>query len=193
MLNLAGFTYGMKGFLVAAPASLIASANVFIVMRYLSRGGFRSWSEKNETWQALEAVINAKGTPLVILIRLSPFPPWAYSNLFFSSIQAVSIWQFMAGTICDFPKYALYVFVGSRMASLSDGKQRGRMDTQTKVVNAIIIVGGFLIGIAAGWIVYALVKRQLGGPKADEPPSGEAGEDAPLLSDSASESLREAV
>ena len=57
MLNLAGFTYGMKGFLVAAPASLIASAVVFIVMRYLSRGGFRSWSEKNEKWQALEAVI----------------------------------------------------------------------------------------------------------------------------------------
>lgn len=57
MLNLAGFTYGMKGFLVAAPASLIASAVVFVVMRYLSRGGFRSWSEKNEKWQALEAVI----------------------------------------------------------------------------------------------------------------------------------------
>jgi uncharacterized membrane protein YdjX (TVP38/TMEM64 family) len=57
MLNLAGFTYGMKGFLVAAPASLIASAVVFLVMRYLSRGGFRSWSQKNEKWQALEAVI----------------------------------------------------------------------------------------------------------------------------------------
>jgi hypothetical protein len=57
MLNLAGFTYGMRGFLVAAPASLIASAVVFVVMRYLSRGDFRSWSEKNEKWQALEAVI----------------------------------------------------------------------------------------------------------------------------------------
>ncbi|KAH9077369.1 Golgi apparatus membrane protein TVP38 [Lactarius deliciosus] len=195
MLNLSGFTYGMKGFLVAAPASLIASAVVFVVMRYLSSGGFRSWSERNEKWQALEAVINAKGLPLVILIRVSPFPPWAYSNLLFSSIQSVKLWQFMAGTICDFPKYALYVFVGSRMASLSDGKQRGKMDTQTKVVNSILVIGGFLIGIAAGLIVYALVKRQLGGtsPKLHELPSEEADEDAPLLSNLSSESLHEAV
>ncbi len=57
MLNLSGFTYGMRGFLVAAPGSLIASAVVFVVMRYLSSGGFRTWSERNETWQALEAVI----------------------------------------------------------------------------------------------------------------------------------------
>jgi len=194
MLNLAGFTYGMRGFLVAAPASLIASAVVFIVLRYLSRGGFRSWSEKNEKWQALEAVIDAKGLPLVILIRMSPFPPWSYSNLLFSSIQSVSVWQFMAGTLCDFPKYALYVFVGSRMASLSDGEQRGRMDTQTKVVNSILIFGGFLIGVLAGWIVYALVKRQLGetSPKLNELPSEDANEDAPLLSNSF-ESLHEAV
>jgi uncharacterized membrane protein YdjX (TVP38/TMEM64 family) len=57
MLNLCGFTYGMKGFLVAAPASLVASAVVFIVLRYFFGDGLRSWSEQNETWQALEAVI----------------------------------------------------------------------------------------------------------------------------------------
>jgi len=81
------------------------------------------------------------------------------------------------------------------MASLSDGEQRGRMDTQTKVVNSILIFGGFMIGVLAGWIVYALVKRQLGGtsPKSNELPSEDANEeDAPLLSNS-SESLHEAV
>jgi hypothetical protein len=26
----------------------------------------------------------AKGLPLIILIRLSPFPPWAYANAFFA-------------------------------------------------------------------------------------------------------------
>ncbi|SRR5258707_6401917 len=57
VLNLCGFTYGMKGFLVGAPASLIASTVVFVVLRYLFSGVLRSWSEKNKMWKALEAVI----------------------------------------------------------------------------------------------------------------------------------------
>lgn len=73
----------------------------------------------------------------------------------------------MVATICSFPRYLLYVFIGARMASLSDGKQREHMDTgnrlvrlgetasdfivETKVVNGILIVAGVLSGAAAGW------------------------------------------
>ncbi len=57
LLNLCGFTYGMKGFLVAAPASLIASTVVFVILCYLFSDVLRSWSEKNEMWKALETVI----------------------------------------------------------------------------------------------------------------------------------------
>ena len=101
MLNLCGFTYGINGFLVAAFASLVASAVVFIVLRYIFGKELRSWSERNEAWKAVEAVIvsypnpsllwpwpnviqDAKGLPLIILIRVSPFPPWAYSNSLFA-------------------------------------------------------------------------------------------------------------
>ena len=57
MLNLCGFTYGMKGFLLAAPASLVASTIVFVVLRYLFSEALQSWSRKNETWKALETVV----------------------------------------------------------------------------------------------------------------------------------------
>jgi uncharacterized membrane protein YdjX (TVP38/TMEM64 family) len=57
LLNLCGFAYGIKGFLIAAPASLVASTIVFVALRYLFSGVVRSWSEKNEMWKALEAVI----------------------------------------------------------------------------------------------------------------------------------------
>jgi hypothetical protein len=58
VVNLCGFTYGtMKGFLVAAPASLVASTVVFVVLRYLFNKVLRSWSRKVEMWKALEAVI----------------------------------------------------------------------------------------------------------------------------------------
>jgi len=84
VLNLCGFAYGMKGFLIAAPGSLVASAVVFVVLRYFFGEELRSWSERNETWKAVETVVDAKGLPLIILIRVSPFPPWAYSNSLFA-------------------------------------------------------------------------------------------------------------
>ncbi|KAF8484949.1 Golgi apparatus membrane protein TVP38 [Russula ochroleuca] len=200
VLNLCGFTYGMKGFLVAAPASLVASTVVFVALRYLFSEVLRSWSRKFEIWKALEAVIDAKGLPLIILIRISPFPPWVYSNSLFASIQSVSVWQFMAATVCSFPRFLLYVFIGSRMASLSDGKQREHMDTETKVVNGILIVAGILSGAAAGWILYALVKRQLQlegiSPKTHGLLSDvleEPDEDYSLLRNLSSESLHDSV
>jgi uncharacterized membrane protein YdjX (TVP38/TMEM64 family) len=57
VLSLCGFAYGIKGFLLAAPASLVASTIVFVALRYLFSGFLRSWSQKNEIWGALEAVI----------------------------------------------------------------------------------------------------------------------------------------
>jgi uncharacterized membrane protein YdjX (TVP38/TMEM64 family) len=68
MLNLCGFTYGIKGFLVAGPASLVASAVVFIVLRYLFGDLLRSWSKKNETWQALETVIVSISHPFSLAV-----------------------------------------------------------------------------------------------------------------------------
>ena len=57
VLNLCGFAYGMKGFLIAAPGSLVASAVVFVVLRYIFGEELRSWSERNETWKAVETVV----------------------------------------------------------------------------------------------------------------------------------------
>ncbi|EEB88373.1 hypothetical protein MPER_13825, partial [Moniliophthora perniciosa FA553] len=50
---------------------------------------------------ALEAVVRAKG----------PFPPWVYAN---------SLFAFVVATLFVFPKLLLHVFIGSRMAALSD-------------------------------------------------------------------------
>jgi hypothetical protein len=83
------------------------------------------------------------------LIRVSPMPPWVYSISLFAvgtlqsqeatslltfilhlqSIRTVSVWQFMVATFCSWPRYFLYVFIGSRLALVSDGKSRAKMDT----------------------------------------------------------------
>ncbi len=63
----------------------------------------------------------------------------------------------MVATICTFPRFLLYVFIGARMAPLSDGKQRDEAAThltiETKLVNGILTIAGILSGAVAGWWV----------------------------------------
>ncbi|TBU59163.1 Golgi apparatus membrane protein TVP38 [Dichomitus squalens] len=189
LITLCGYAYGMKGFPIAAGGSLLGSAFTFVVLRLLFRRRLRKWSESHETWKALETVIAAKGLPLIMLIRASPFPPWVYSNALFASIRPVALWQFFLATFVVFPKIAIFVFVGSRLADLSDGETRSHMDTTTKILNVSISVGGVVIAALASWIIYRLMKREilhLKGvpPEVDELAAEaieEAEEGAPLL------------
>ncbi|OSD04339.1 Golgi apparatus membrane protein TVP38 [Trametes coccinea BRFM310] len=189
LITLCGYAYGMKGFPIAAAGSLFGSAFTFIVLRLLFSRRLRKWSESNEKWQALETVIATKGLPLIVLIRASPFPPWVYSNTLFASIQSVALWQFFLATFVVFPKIAIFVFVGSRLASLSDGEQRSHMDTTTKILNISISVGGVLVAALASWIIYRAMRKEilhLDGvpPEVDELAAEaieEAEEGAPLL------------
>ncbi|KAJ3573883.1 hypothetical protein NP233_g2150 [Leucocoprinus birnbaumii] len=171
LTSVCGFAYGFtKGFLISAIASLLGSALVFVVLRYIFRERIQQWAEQNKKWQALEAVIKAKGLPLIILIRISPFPPWVYANAFFASIETVSLWQFAFATCFTFPKLALNAFIGARMAALADGKQRDQMDTLAKVLDGILVGGGVVVAIFAGWLMYGLVQnhiRNLNGPPSE--------------------------
>lgn len=57
LVTLCGFAYGMKGFYIASSASVVGSALVFVVLRFLFSHRLRQWSTRNEKWQALEAVV----------------------------------------------------------------------------------------------------------------------------------------
>ncbi|PPQ69568.1 hypothetical protein CVT26_001570 [Gymnopilus dilepis] len=192
LITLCGFAYGMPGFFIGATGSIVGSALAFVTLRLLFSKRLNAWSSQNEKWQALEAVVRAKGLPLIILIRISPFPPWVYSNSLFASIQAVKLWQFVVATLFVLPKVLLHTFIGSRIAALSDGKQREDMDPHTKIVNALLVAGGLIIAIVTSWTVYNLIQghiRRLEGlpPVVDEL-AAEAietyDEEAPLLSPS---------
>jgi uncharacterized membrane protein YdjX (TVP38/TMEM64 family) len=55
----------MKGFYLAAAASLIGSALVFVILRFLFAKRLRAWTSKNEKWTALETVIVRSDQPCV--------------------------------------------------------------------------------------------------------------------------------
>jgi len=198
-VTLCGFAYGMKGFYINLAGSVLGATVVFVAVRFLFSKRLRKWSATNDKWTALETVVKAKGLPLVILIRLSPIPPWAYANTLFASIHTVALWQFVTATVILAPKILLYTFIGSRLAPLSDGKQRHGMDTQTKIINSCLVASGVLFGIIASVVVYRLVRRQLRHLKGVSPSTEEdiiealeeADEGAPLLGNLSSESLLE--
>lgn len=185
LLNLFGFTYGLQGFFPAAFGSLAGSTLVFVTLRIMFSKRLRSWTSTNEKWQALETVIQSRGMPMIILIRISSFPPWAWSNTLFASIASVSLFQFFTATLFLLPKVMVYVFVGSRIARLSDGEQRNHMDTQTKIVNSLLVVGGILISVLASSLLYhhmqKEIKRLRDSPSERDELAAEAAEEAPLL------------
>jgi len=161
LMNLCGFTYGIHGFIPAAISTVGGSALVFVVLLSLFSDRLRTRTATNEKWRALEAVIHARGLPLIILIRISSFPPWVYSNSLFASIESVSLTQFAFATLFVLPRVMVYVFVGSRIANLSDGEQRSHMDTTTKFINASLIIGGIVISIISSSVVYYFVHKEI--------------------------------
>ncbi|OCH84178.1 Golgi apparatus membrane protein TVP38 [Obba rivulosa] len=160
-VTLCGYAYGMNGFWLAAAGTQLGSAVSFVLLRTLFSRRIRMWTSTNDKWQALETVVAAKGLPLMMLIRASPFPPWVYSNALFASIEVVSLWQFLVATFVVFPKAVLFVFIGSRLALLSDGERRKNMDTPTKIVNIVITCSGFLLALTSSWVIYRAMKAEI--------------------------------
>lgn len=199
IVTLCGFAYGMKGFFIALAGTVLGAAIAFVVLRFLFSKRLRKWSATNDKWTALETVVKSKGLPLVVLIRLSPMPPWVYANTLFASIHTVALWQFIVATFCLSPKLLLLTLIGSRLAPLSDGEQRKGMDKQTMIIDAGLAIGGILLGIAASVVVYRLVQHQLRHLRGVSPSTEEdiiealeeADEGAPLLLNLSSESLLE--
>ncbi|KAG8886525.1 Tlg2-vesicle protein [Tulasnella sp. 331] len=160
-ITLCGFAYGPKGWFVAAAGAMIGAAVSFIVLRVAFYARIKAWSQSNKKWAALETVIRARGLPLIILIRLSPIPPWVYSNLLFASIETVTFSQFMVANIFYCAKLFIHVWVGSRIAVFSDGTQRDEMDTTAKIINGLSILAGMLVAVAAGWITWHLTEKEI--------------------------------
>lgn len=56
-VTLCGFAYGMNGFFISLAGSVLGSAVVFVVLRFLFSKRVRKWSATNDKWTALETVV----------------------------------------------------------------------------------------------------------------------------------------
>ncbi|GAA5859837.1 hypothetical protein JCM1840_006478 [Sporobolomyces johnsonii] len=103
--TLVGFAYGVHpGWLISSFSCLAGGVFAFVLVRRLV-GVFAPYIHKDKTFQALSQAVRIKGLPLIILLRLCPFP-YPYSNAFFASVETVTLSQFFLATLCaSLPRY----------------------------------------------------------------------------------------
>ncbi|GAA5980241.1 hypothetical protein JCM10908_001584 [Rhodotorula pacifica] len=156
--TLVGFAYGvLPGFYISAGSCLVGGAVAFLVVRRLI-GLFAPYIQRDKTFAALSRAVRVKGLPLIVLLRLCPFP-YPYSNAFFASIETVSLQEFLLATLAITPKLLLHVFIGHRTYLFADPASRHKMDSTTRWINGIFMVVGTLLGIGTSWYLYKLTMR----------------------------------
>ena len=64
-MTLCGFAYGIDGFPIALAGTVLGSAVVFVVLRFLFSKRLRRWSATNDKWTALETVAVSVSSCLV--------------------------------------------------------------------------------------------------------------------------------
>jgi uncharacterized membrane protein YdjX (TVP38/TMEM64 family) len=158
-MMLCGFAYGVQGFIIAAPAAIVGASLGFVIYRYILTEQVKQWTANSNKWKAFESVIEARGLPLIILIRFCPLP-WSYSNAFLGTLDITYI-HFLIATICLMPKLLLHIFIASRIAALSNGRERAEMDTLTKFLNGAVIAAGIAVGVGTGWFMWRLTNAEI--------------------------------
>lgn len=98
-VTLCGFAFGVQeGWLLASTGCLIGASLSFVLARTIARSLFAALLARDPIFKGLAAAVRAKGLPLVLLIRLCPFP-FPYSNAFFASVETVQFSQFLIATL----------------------------------------------------------------------------------------------
>lgn len=165
LVTIAGFVFGMKGWLIMSTATTIGSTCGFLASRTLLKSFVGKLTEKNKRFAALSLVLKHDGLKLLIMIRLCPLP-YSLSNGAISTIPTVTWQHFMLATAIASPKLLLHIFVGSRIGDLAE---RGdKMDAKTKAVSYITIVIGMVAGAATGYFIYVRTKARATELEAEE-------------------------
>lgn len=124
-VTLCGFAYGMNGFFVCLAGSVLGSAVVFVVLRFLFSKRLRNWSATNEKWTALETVVVSACSSFV--------PVEVFTRVILSSeSKGSSIGDFDSG----FPRAALGVCEHAlRRQSLTRGSHPPPQIDQISIVD----------------------------------------------------------
>lgn len=137
-----------QAWLVAVAGCLLGAVSSFTFLRHVALSS--SWGRKisridklraSIQWRAMETAVVRRGWTMALLLRFSPFP-FTISNLFFASLQPISLFHFIVATACTTPKLLLHVFVGARMFELIHRGARAKLDDKSRILNGVYVILG---------------------------------------------------
>ncbi|KLT40307.1 hypothetical protein CC85DRAFT_278031 [Cutaneotrichosporon oleaginosum] len=160
-MTMIGFAYGLWfGIFLGSVASLMGAALAWFSVRHFFLDWMRKFgASKNKQWEAFGCVMRDKGLPLVVMIRWCPLP-WAIGNGLFASIDGVEFHHYMIANLAFIPRLAIPVFIGSRLNSMSDGKDV-KPDPLRFWLNLSSIALSLVVSVGTGTLIYRLTLRQM--------------------------------
>lgn len=177
VVAISGFLYGFPGgWPVVAAGNVVGSALSLVLCRTVFSDYVHRLVGEDKRFIALGQVLRRDGLGMLTMIRFCPLP-YSLSNGFLAQISSISPVAFALATALSSPKLLVHVFIGSRLALLSD--KGDKMSARDKAVNYMSMAIGAIIGLTVGWLVYRRTMQRAKELAAEEP--NEAGEQAEEL------------
>ncbi|KAJ3102220.1 Tlg2-vesicle protein [Phlyctochytrium planicorne] len=169
---LAGFIYGMAGFIPIYLGGFLGGIACFAISRrYLTTRYRAVLTEKYPKFVIIEEAIQEGGLKLVILLRIAPYP-YAIMNGVLST-TSIPFHRFaIATSICMF-KALIQVYLGTTLQNLADliSGSTSRSD-RPPTVEISIMLAGVVLAVAAivyvSWLVRRTLRKYTGEDAAEE-------------------------
>ncbi|PLS68571.1 MAG: TVP38/TMEM64 family protein [Cyanobacteria bacterium M5B4] len=154
----AGILFGVIwGSVYVLIGATLGAIGAFLLGRYLVRGWVSSKIAQSPKFQGIDRAVAQEGLKIVLLTRLSPLFPFNLLNYAFG-ITAVSLKDYVIGSVGMIPGTVLYVYVGSLGGNLA---QLGSKIEPNPLLQWTIRTIGFAATLAVTLYITRLAQREL--------------------------------
>lgn len=156
---IAGMIYGLSGFTLIAPASIIGSTASFTIFKYLLTDYSIRLIEGNKNLELFVGVLNddsetfLQGLIILILLKLSPLP-YSFTNGALGCIPGIPVFKFFLACLISSPKLFVQLFVGSQLKKIGDVDRNG-------INKWLDFLSIGIAGLSFSLVTYILYKRML--------------------------------
>ncbi len=136
----------------------IAATSAFSIGRTLARDWVARKLDAHPRWKRVDAAIADEGWKMVLLLRLSPFLPFALLNYSLGLTRVALRHFFLASLFGMIPGTFLFVYIGSVAGSLLEIKGRHRPKTKWEWM---FYVFGFCATLGVSLYIARIARRAL--------------------------------
>ena len=166
----AGALFGLwPGVLVVFCGAVVGSSLAFLVSRHVARPWVEGWATAHPGFAAVDRAVEAEGTRIVFLLRLTPLIPFAILN-YLLGLTRIRWRDMVLASPGMLPGAVLYVYYGHVIGDVT-AVAAGARPPRTAAQYALLALGLVAAALVA-WRVSVVARRALADSSLD--PSGQA-------------------